>query len=209
MVTIMSNKSFFENSYKRADSAKDLPWYRDYPPQFLLEAVKGKAAPARALDLGCGTGTYSVILAQAGHKVIGVDFVEAALDMARNRAADANVSVDFQRADVCEYHSEESFDLVLDSGCMHSLSDKERAIYRKNLLSWLRPGGQLVLVHFNKRHFFDWRPIGPKRWTCERVEDFLGAEFRTRDYHEEIAKVAFPIGPTVKISTYWFERVKD
>ena len=86
------------------------------------------------------------------------------------------------------------------------LSDKERAIYRRNLLSWLRPGGQLILVHFNKLHFLDWRPMGPKRWPSERVKSFLGTEFRTQDYHEEVAKVAFPIGPNVKISTYWFER---
>lgn len=39
-----------------------------------------------------------------------------------------------------------------------------------------------------------------------RVEAFLGAEFRLEDYHEEIASVPFPIGPTVKISTYWFVR---
>ena len=202
----MSNQSFFENSYKRAEKAEDLPWYRDYPPRFLSEAVKEKRSNARALDLGCGTGTYSVILAKAGYDVTGVDFVEAALDMARNRANDANVTIDFQRADVCKYQSKETFDLILDSGCMHSLSDKERTVYRSNLLSWLRPGGQLILVHFNKLHFFDWRPMGPKRWPSERVKSFLGTEFRTQDYHEEVAKVAFPIGPNVKISTYWFER---
>ena len=203
----MANQSFFENSYKRAKSAEDLPWYRNYPPRFLAEAIKVKKAPARALDLGCGTGTYSVILAEEGYEVIGVDFVEAALDMARNRARDANVTVDFQHADVCDYHSDESFDLVLDSGCMHSLSDKERLVYRQKLLSWLRPGGQLVLVHFNKCNSFNWRPMGPRRWTSERVERFLGAEFRSRNYYEEKAKIAFPIGPTAKISTYWFERV--
>ncbi len=203
----MANQAFFENSYKRAKNAEELPWHRDSPPRFLSEAIKGKASPARALDLGCGTGTYSVVLAEAGYEVIGVDFVDAALEMARDRARDANVAVDFQRADVCEYHSEESFDLILDSGCMHSLSDKERLVYRQKLLSWLRPGGQLVLVHFNKCNFFDWRPMGPRRWTSERVQGFLGAEFFPRDYHEEMAKIALPIGPRAKISTYWFERV--
>ena len=36
----MSNQSFFKNSYKREERAEDLPWYRDYPPRFLSEAVK-------------------------------------------------------------------------------------------------------------------------------------------------------------------------
>ena len=75
---------------------------------------------------GCGTGLYSVIMAQSGCKVTGVDFVEAALEMARERATTADVSIALQQADVCEYQPQDSFDLVLDSGCLHSLSDKQK-----------------------------------------------------------------------------------
>lgn len=197
-------QSFFENSYKRANNIEDLPWYRDYPPRFLTEVIQENKEPSRALDIECGTGTYSTIIAQAGYEVIGIDFVAAALDMARERAADAKVSIQFQQADACDYQSQGPFDLVLDSGCPHSLKEKEK--YRQNLLSWLQPGGQFILVHFNKRHFFDWRPIGPHRWNREQVEEFLGSQFQLRDYHEEIGKVPFPVGPTALISTYWFKR---
>ncbi len=200
-------KSFFESSYKRAKRAEDLPWYRDYTPKFLTEALKQKDAPGQALDVGCGTGTYSVLMAQSGYQVTGVDFIQAALDMAKARAVTAGVNIAFQQADVCEYQPQESFDLILDSGCLHSLGDKEK--YRQNLLSWLRPGGQFVLVHFNKRHFFDWRPMGPSRWKQEQVEKFLGSEFQLQNYHEEIGKVPLPIGPTALISTYWFQRKPD
>ena len=200
-------KSFFESSYKRAKRVEDLPWYRDYTPRFLTEALQQKESPARALDVGCGTGTYSVIMAQSGYEVIGVDFVEAALDMARERARAADVSMSFQHADVCEYQSEDPFDLVLDSGCLHSLGNKQR--YLANLRSWLKPGGHFVLVHFNKRHIFDWRPMGPDRWKQEQIEDFLGSEFKLINYHEEIGKVPFPVGPTALISTYWFQRTQE
>ena len=199
------SKSFFESSYKRANQIEDLPWYRDYPPRFLTEALQEKKGPARALDVGCGTGTYSTIMAQAGYEVIGIDFVEAALDIAKERAVEADVSIQFQQADACDYQSQDPFDLVLDSGCLHSLNKKSE--YRQNLLSWVQPGGQFILVHFNKRHFFDWRPMGPHRWNREQVEEFLGAEFHLQGYHEEIGKVPFPVGPTALISTYWFQRV--
>ena len=198
------SKSFFESSYKRAKRIEDLPWYRDYPPRFLSEALQAKDTPARALDVGCGTGSYSVIMAQNGYETTGVDYVEAALEMAQNRANDAHVTINFHQADVCDYQSEEPFDLVLDSGCLHSLSNKQK--YRQNLLSWLKPNGHFILVHFNKRHFFDWRPMGPDRWKREQVEAFLGTEFQLRDYHEEVEKVPFPVGPTSLISTYWFQR---
>ena len=124
---------------------------------------------------GWGTGTYSTIMAQAGYEVIGINFVEAALDIAKERAVEADVSIQFQQADACDYQSQDPFDLVLDSGCLHSLNKKPK--YRQNLLSWVQPGGQFILVHFNKRHFFDWRPIGPHRWNREQVKEFLGAEF--------------------------------
>ena len=133
------------------------------------------------------------------------DFVAAALDMARERAADAKVSIQFQQADACDCQSQDPFDLVLNSGCLYSLKKKEK--HRQNLLSWLQPGGQFILVHFNQRHFFDWRPTVPHRWNREQVEEFLGSELQLRDYHEEIGKVPSPVGPTALISTYWFKKV--
>ena len=199
-------KSFLESSYKRAKRVEDLPWYRDYTPRFLAEALQQSETPARALDVGCGTGTYSVIMAQSGYDVTGVDFVEAALEMARERAQAAEVHVTLEHADVCAYQTQDAFDLVLDSGCLHSLSDKQR--YLENLRSWLKPGGHFILVHFNKRHFFDWRPMGPDRWKRAQIEDFLGPEFQLLNDHDEIGKVPFPVGPTALISTYWFQRTQ-
>ena len=120
------SQSFFENSYKRANNIEDLPCYRDYPPRFLTEVIQENKEPSRALDIGCGTGTYSTIIAQAGYEVIGIDFVAAALDMARERAASAKVSIQFQQADTCDCQSQDPFDLVLNSDCLYSLKKKEK-----------------------------------------------------------------------------------
>ena len=203
-----SNQKIFEKFYREADGPEGLPWHRDHPPHFLDAAIQAKAPPARALDVGCGTGTYSVHLAQCGYKVTGIDFVEDALKLARNRAKEAGVTIEFENCDVLSFRPNEPYDLVIDSGCLHSLDDKTRPAYLDNLLSWLRPGGQFVLVHFNKRHAIDWRPFGPRRWKRARVEAFLADSFTCKDYHEEILHPPFPIGPTALCSTYWLERVQ-
>jgi hypothetical protein len=53
------------------------------------------------------------------------------------------------------------FDLILDSGCLHSLVGGTVASYKQRVLDWLAPGGDYLLEHWGKRHALDWRPVGP------------------------------------------------
>jgi ubiquinone/menaquinone biosynthesis C-methylase UbiE len=56
-------------------------------------------APARVADLGCGTGSLAVLLAEEGHAVHGVDVSPAMVDRARAKAAAAGVEVTLARGD--------------------------------------------------------------------------------------------------------------
>jgi SAM-dependent methyltransferase len=91
----------------------------------------GRQAPyGTALDLGCGTGRFTVELAQRGWQVTGVDIVPKAVSSARERAREAGVEVRFVEADVASLTAEDvgsGFRLVLDFGTVHGLSDKDRA----------------------------------------------------------------------------------
>src|SRR3954453_10411510 len=53
------------------------------------------AAPARVADMGSGTGTLSVLLAQTGHTVFGVDIAPRMVDAARAKALGARVQAQF------------------------------------------------------------------------------------------------------------------
>jgi 2-polyprenyl-3-methyl-5-hydroxy-6-metoxy-1,4-benzoquinol methylase len=79
-------------------------WERRTPPSDLIESIEGpNALPrGRALDLGCGTGTDSIYLAQHGWDVTGVDMVPEALAIARRRAAAAGVKAHFVLGDVTD-----------------------------------------------------------------------------------------------------------
>lgn len=78
------------------------PWDQDHVPAELSALVEGSSAlaPGRALDIGCGTGTQAVYVAQHGWQVTGVDIVERALDYARYRAERAGVTVRWVAGDV-------------------------------------------------------------------------------------------------------------
>ena len=100
----------------------------------------------RALDLGCGTATNVITLAQHGWQVTGVDFAWAGIRMARRKAKRAGVDVDLRVGDVTRQGVADGiYDLVLDIGCFHSLTPEGRVAYLRNLGRLMAPGGAFLL----------------------------------------------------------------
>jgi SAM-dependent methyltransferase len=92
------------------------------------EAAGGEPLPARALDLGCGSGVWAVELAKRGWQVTAVDAVPKAIRRARERAHEAGVEVRFIEADVTALRGADvgsGFRLVLDFGTAHGLKPEE------------------------------------------------------------------------------------
>ena len=114
------------------------PWEQMAEPQIagqigdlFAREEEGREPPyGRALDLGCGSGIWAVVLAQRGWKVTGVDFVPKALRRARERAEQAAVEVELLEGDVTKLDAAgvgPGFQLLLDFGCFHDeLSDEQR-----------------------------------------------------------------------------------
>ena len=199
----------YSSFYRKAKRPEDLPWHREELPEWLSRAVTERSRPGRFLDLGCGTGVFSAQLAQKGYDVTAVDFTPEALQMAEARARAAGVKVNFLNADVLTWEGAGAFDLVLDSGCLHSLDPLDRPRYKGQLLKWLAPGADYLLVHFGRRHFLDWRPMGPRRRKRQEILAELGPELTERDYKERIEKASLPIGPTIQLNEYWFRRLAN
>jgi SAM-dependent methyltransferase len=195
-----------EMFYRRAKSPKDLPWHRDAPDGFITEAVAARARPGRALDLGCGTGVFSVWLAKQGYEVTGLDFIPRAIEMSRERGAAAGVTVNWVNADLLSWTGEGPFDVIVDSGCLHSLIGGDVRRYKSQILRWLAPGGDLVLGHFGRRHALDRRPVGPVRRTREELVRLYSPELEVVKHEASVMAVPLPIGPSVQGHSFWFRR---
>ncbi len=138
-------KLFFTLFYLRKP-----PWDTNQSPPELLAFLADHPA-GRALDLGCGTGTNVITLAQHGWEVIGVDFVRKPISLARKKAARAGVRAEFRLEDVTRLRGIRGpFDLILDIGCYHSLAPKGQQAYRRNIHRLLASGGTFLLYAFIK-----------------------------------------------------------
>jgi SAM-dependent methyltransferase len=129
-------------------------WDTNVTPPELVELAERLPA-GRALDLGCGTGTNAIYLAERGWDVAGVDFVGKAIAAARRKAEAAGVTIEFRQGDVTRLESLEGpFDLAVDIGCFHGVPEDRRAAYVAGLRRLLRPGATFLLYAFNPVRVF-------------------------------------------------------
>jgi SAM-dependent methyltransferase len=150
------------------------PWDREQVPRPVMElAGELAASPGRALDVGCGTGRDAVYLAGRGWTVTGVDGVPRAIERARQRAQDAGAEVKWVLGDVTALQSPgigDSYDLALDRGCFHGLSEEGRRDCADGITTVTASGARLLLFAFHPRR----RGIGPRGITAEELERHFG-----------------------------------
>jgi SAM-dependent methyltransferase len=112
-------------------------------------AAKGDFGGA-VLDAGCGTGENALYLASLGLSVLGVDVAETAVAIARAKAADRRIKVEFAAADAFDLErTGRKFDTVLDSGLFHTFDGDERPIYAVSLASVTENDGTLYVLCFS------------------------------------------------------------
>ena len=107
----------------------DLPWDVQRPASELINCLGELGLSGRALDIGCGTGTDTIWLGQQGIETLGVDIAPTAIERARDKAEQAEVTnVQFVCCDILDRLPlpAGSVDLVFDRGCFHSISAEAR-----------------------------------------------------------------------------------
>lgn len=109
--------------------------YGEYLVQQLLTPQEGE----RILDIGCGTGYLTSLIAASGAMVTGMD---SSIDMIA-KARNEYPHLPFRLASVTDFDFNESFDALFSNAVLHWVTEKEQAI--QCMYKNLRPGGRLVL----------------------------------------------------------------
>jgi len=116
----------------------------------VVRLASGGGFAGAVLDAGCGTGENALHLASLGWPVLGVDVAETALAIARAKARDRGIEVEFATADAFQLERlGRTFETVLDCGLFHTFDGGERAAYVASLASVTGHVGTLYVLCFS------------------------------------------------------------
>ena len=124
---MMADYSDWDKVYRKYP-LEELGWELGKPRPLLVEYMqKGLIPKGKALDICCGAGTNTVYLAQNGFEVTGIDISKTALEMAKKKAHQAKVNINFLTESFIDLSfSDEEFDFVFDMGCFHHVEVEDR-----------------------------------------------------------------------------------
>ncbi len=142
-------------------------------------AQNGATPPQKVLDAGCGTGVYSLALAQAGFQSTGVDFSQSALNKAIQRAKELKLAASFEKMNLDKmlWYDDGSFEHALCAAVLHWSGQPENLL--GELRRVLRPGGMLVITLWTTpaKH----REAQPQEFITAKpgVKDFMTRKVKT------------------------------
>ncbi len=96
----------YDSLYRDKDYEKECDFIETIFQKFTSEVKT-------VLDLGCGTGSHALILSRRGYKVTGIDRSEDMLKIAKKRASNENLAVEFIKGDITNIDLKKKFDAVI------------------------------------------------------------------------------------------------
>ena len=120
--------------------------------------------PQKILDVACGTGALTVLLASRGYKMAGIDRATGMLDVARSKAQEQKLEIEFHHGDMLNFQLNQQFDAILCTYDSINYASNENELTRtfKTVSEHLVPDGLFIfdvtterniVQHFNNKTF--------------------------------------------------------
>ena len=140
---------WFEKLYAQAAGRAELiPWGDEKPHPALLRWLAGHSSSrrGRAIDVGCGLGDNAACLADAGYEVTAIDLSASAINWARQRFGDRNIS--FRVVDLFKLPDDlrGRFDLVHETYTLQALPKELGSGLFSPVAALVSPGGRLLVT---------------------------------------------------------------
>jgi ubiquinone/menaquinone biosynthesis C-methylase UbiE len=176
----MSQTKNGEQSFTPALGRTEFTWAYDFAIRLLTrervwrDALLAQVAPNNdetILDVGCGTGTFAIMLKRNAPKaqIIGLDPDPEALALAARKAESMHIDVEWRQGFVRDAASSPAdYDKAVSSLMFHQMPLAEKCIGLRAMFDALRPGGELHIADYAYQRSRTMRRLF--RWTVQRID---------------------------------------
>jgi cyclopropane fatty-acyl-phospholipid synthase-like methyltransferase len=180
----------FEASYRSGDA----PWDIGGPQPEIVKLAEAGLITGSVLDIGCGTGENALYLAARGHAVFGLDGSATGIELARKKAVERQLPVQFHVWDALELgRLRKRFETVIDVGLFHVFSDTERRRYAESLAEVTSSGSDLFILCFSEE---EPPGPGPRHVSEHEIRDAVRGLFVTMEVQP--ARFERKVGPPAR-----------
>lgn len=139
-----------ETDWEARYQANDMPWEKGEPSPGLVDflATHRTLEAGRVAVPGCGTGHDVREWAKAGFDAHGFDIAPSAIQLARQKSADANLRAQFDRRDFLIDEPPRPFDWIFEHTLFCAIDPSRRDEYVRAAARWLKLSGQFLAVFY-------------------------------------------------------------
>lgn len=138
----MNSQEQFETEEAEMALDEEVPGYNEQRAEAIYRILK-KHNIHRVLDVGCGLGKVTVYLAEKGLDIIGIDISPRMIDLAKKKAREHQVSIDFQAAELNQFLTTKQFDGVLFAGVLEHIENEEQMM--RDAQRVLKESGKIII----------------------------------------------------------------